>query len=784
MTIMNCRTVSLLICLTPAIAPAATIFWTLEGDGDWETAANWSTGTVPTSIDDVFIDPTSIATVTINAPAQANQLQAEDPVTISTFGSLTIFDFGEFNSDFLLGDNTTFSANGASVSFNGVTNFDGGNLSVSNAGFLEAPTVTSYAGGTAFVANTLQATDSESTLDLSALTTMKGNTAPSVRTQVFATNGGYINLSSLMTVTDGRVRFVADGDGSTIDLTSFESLNHTGNLTSEISALNGGSINLAPSGVDLVTTDLNVDSTSFLDFAAIENYNGGTATIDGLGASFSSLVNADGTGFVALNSAIIDLGTLTDYNGSTSAVTTFFQADGIGSSIIMDQVTTITGNTFASARTNFEAINGGLVDLFGLQTIDGGATDFFADGADSLIDLSSVTSITNNNNINGIMEAINGGEIRFTQSNVTVSGVDLLIDGTGILDHSAFSEWRDGTIAVAQSSENFSSLTNINGSSILTNEAAAVAFPNISTYSAFTGFRNTNITAHDSSINLSSVTSLTGGLAASTRLNIIAASSGTGAVDGQVDLSSLSTINPSSVTIAAYGDDSVVKLNSLTNMTHSGNVPSSISASDGGLIDIGSSSATFTNVNVYLDTNGVIRSNGFLTMEGGTFGGNGTLESALTLRNGVLSPGSSAGTLGTSRRFDIDSGTVYVWDLMSYQDDSNGTAGISWDLVTGRNISFRNGSELSLNFGINDPNSADPFWGVPRSWTIASAEVMLQQTNMMLQVSDFTRGSFDITHTTDTLFLNFTPVPEPQTYALFALGGGLIGLWLWRRRRR
>jgi hypothetical protein len=30
--------------------------------------------------------------------------------------------------------------------------------------------------------------------------------------------------------------------------------------------------------------------------------------------------------------------------------------------------------------------------------------------------------------------------------------------------------------------------------------------------------------------------------------------------------------------------------------------------------------------------------------------------------------------------------------------------------------------------------------------------------------------------------LNFTPVPEPSTYALMALGLGLIGWVAWRRR--
>ena len=34
------------------------------------------------------------------------------------------------------------------------------------------------------------------------------------------------------------------------------------------------------------------------------------------------------------------------------------------------------------------------------------------------------------------------------------------------------------------------------------------------------------------------------------------------------------------------------------------------------------------------------------------------------------------------------------------------------------------------------------------------------------------------------VLLNFTPVPEPSTYALLALGLGLIGWSVWRRRQQ
>ena len=45
-------------------------------------------------------------------------------------------------------------------------------------------------------------------------------------------------------------------------------------------------------------------------------------------------------------------------------------------------------------------------------------------------------------------------------------------------------------------------------------------------------------------------------------------------------------------------------------------------------------------------------------------------------------------------------------------------------------------------------------------------------------------GIFSLTADTYSIYLNFTPVPEPSTYALMALGLMGTGLAAWRKRRR
>ncbi len=59
--------------------------------GDWDTGANWSTGTVPTASDDVVIEVAGGVTITHsqNDTDSVNSITASDPITLSG-GSLTV----------------------------------------------------------------------------------------------------------------------------------------------------------------------------------------------------------------------------------------------------------------------------------------------------------------------------------------------------------------------------------------------------------------------------------------------------------------------------------------------------------------------------------------------------------------------------------------------------------------------------------------------------------------------------------------------------------------------
>ena len=67
-------------------ADASTVYWTNSNGGDWDTASNWSTGTVPTASNTVFIGLSGYSfTVThsANVADSVSSLLSLDPIVLS-----------------------------------------------------------------------------------------------------------------------------------------------------------------------------------------------------------------------------------------------------------------------------------------------------------------------------------------------------------------------------------------------------------------------------------------------------------------------------------------------------------------------------------------------------------------------------------------------------------------------------------------------------------------------------------------------------------------------------
>jgi hypothetical protein len=218
-----------------------------------------------------------------------------------------------------------------------------------------------------------------------------------------------------------------------------------------------------------------------------------------------------------------------------------------------------------------------------------------------------------------------------------------------------------------------------------------------------------------------------------------------------------------------------------------------------------------TNRNFSSTSSGVIN-NGTIQLGGGTFtassltnGAGSTLSGfgtfsplgGIAIGNGVVvSPGSAhansyVGTLAFNTA-TLGSGGAYTFDLMN----ASGTAGSGYDTlnvigsltITATPASPFTISVESINLGTGALGAASFNMAQSYQWTLLSAGSIgtIDATDFSINtssfVNDFGIGSFFVSTNSNDLLLNFTPVPEPSTWALIAAGVAIVAFASWRRR--
>jgi autotransporter-associated beta strand protein len=256
-------------------------------------------------------------------------------------------------------------------------------------------------------------------------------------------------------------------------------------------------------------------------------------------------------------------------------------------------------------------------------------------------------------------------------------------------------------------------------------------------------------------------------------------------------------------TITGDASDSLVKTDTGTQYLYGVNTYGGGTTVTGGTLVAGNSGALGTGaVTVQSGAELAVASNAALTVPitletGGSLGGSGSFAGSFTFAGGSnVLPGSTiAGEYTTALTFTgnvtFGSGGAYGFNLGT----ASGTAGFDYTTVSiDGSLTIMGGPFTimvqSINPGGGNPGMASFNAAQAYSWTLVTAAggiTGFNPTYFSVDTSAFQNatggGNFSVGESGDTLTLNFTPVPEPSTWALM-LGGAAAAAALFRLRGR
>jgi RHS repeat-associated protein len=527
----------------------ATVNWSNPSGGYWNVAANWSTNTVPGSGDDVSIITASPAMITIplgdNVQVQSVTTASTDTLSI-TGGSLGVTVGGSMLHGPLAMTGGALIASGTAVTLiaDGNSTISGASLFAQNGAELSLPQMTSYvAAATAFEAN-----GSGSLLDVSALTmlTQQGYWG------VNASSGGTVNLSGMtsLNATNGTI-YLQDSGGSTLLDSNVTTLNGVNasldgtdqQVTNSWTKFTGGSLNVTagsytlPGLTDLDESNVNVSGGGKLSLPGLTSYLANDSVLQAYGSGslldVSALTTLTQQGYWTVSASsggTVNLSGMTSLNATNG---TIYLQDSGNSTLLDSNVTTLSGvnasldgtdqqvtdswtqftggslNVTAGSYTlpgltdldesNVNVSGGGRLSLPGLTSYLAGANVLQAYGSGSLLDVSALTTLTQQGywgvnassggtvNLSGMtsLNATNGtiylqdsGNSTLQDGNViTLRGVSASLDGTDQQVTDSWTQFTGGTLNVTGGTVTLPNLIDIADSSLRLISGGALILP-------------------------------------------------------------------------------------------------------------------------------------------------------------------------------------------------------------------------------------------------------------------------------------------------------------------
>ncbi len=483
----------------------------------------------------------------------------------------------------------TLTVSGGTPSFSSLADIDGSNFQVSGGATLSLPAATSYSlTGSA----TFEATGTGSELSLANLTSISVGTSDyAEQAQFMALAGGTVTLSSLAQIDTGPVVLESDGTGSVLNvpsLTSLTGLTSWGSIAT-LQATNSGTVQ-DPLLTTLNTVNLTLDGTGTISTSQIASYTYGTIDLSGGTPSFSSLANINDSNFQVSGGATLSLPAATSYSLTGSAT---FEATGTGSKLLLANLTSISVDTSNYAeQSQFMALAGGTVTLSSLAQADTGPVVLESDGAGSVLNVPSLTSLTGLTSWGSIvaLQATDSGTVQDPLL-TTLNDVYLTVDGTGII----------GT----------SHLTDIDNSSLYVSGGGTLSLPGVTSYNVDYGDNPTlQASGAGSVLSLPNLSSMNLALY-NTTVEVNALSG------GQVSLPSLTRAETGRIFFESDGSGSLLNLAAMVSFGDGDNWYSSgLQATNSGAVD-DPNLTTLYDVSLTLDGTGTIDTSQIITFTAG-----------------------------------------------------------------------------------------------------------------------------------------------------------------------
>jgi RHS repeat-associated protein len=471
----------------------ATVTWVSNSSGNWDDASNWNTDTIPGPGDDVVIDVNGATpTITIDSSTQAtvNSLSASDPLAIAG-GSLYVAADSTISGGLSMTAGGSLTASGSEVvlTVSGTPSISAASLYALDGANLSMPQLTSYSNPLIDEATTLEATGADSLLSLPDLASL-GQLQSGLSIEAYV--GGAVSLPSLTSIDTsqsmGYVDVAADGPGTTIDLSEVTSYNSPGSnlsvtgqatvLDKQLTSLTGVSVLLDGTGTMLT------DQWASLTDGGL-TINGGSYSLPGLTNIGSSSLIVGPAGSLTLPGVI---------NYANPDFETTFSAQGGGCVLSLPNLASLGQ---LQNGLSIAASEGGAVSLPSLTSIDTsqstGYVDIAADGRDSTIDLSDVTSYTcpaNSADLSVTSEAT-----VLDPKLTSLNGVLVTLDGTGTISTDQWASLTNGSLTVTGGIPNLGGLMDIDGSSLVA-QGGSLSLPEL------TSIADVGITVSSGSITL------------------------------------------------------------------------------------------------------------------------------------------------------------------------------------------------------------------------------------------------------------------------------------------